>query len=109
MKELENEGFNKFMILECILQEDNKFSFENMTAEEKDKQLSEIKIYKNILLSELNQVMKFDGDFCVSPGMYTKLFNEITDIKNELYTLSKRIEDVQIETEEMYLRGESIL
>ena len=39
----------------------------------------------------------------VTNEMYYKLFNELTDILNELETLKQKIKAVQIETEEMYI------
>ncbi len=35
--------------------------------------------------------------------MYTKLFNELTDITNELERLKERIKNIQLETEEIYI------
>ncbi len=42
----------------------------------------------------------------VTTEMYTKLFNELTDITNELERLKERIKNVQLETEEIYIRQE---
>ena len=42
----------------------------------------------------------------VTTEMYTKLFNELTDITNELERLKKRIKSIQLETEEIYIRQE---
>ncbi len=39
----------------------------------------------------------------VTTEMYTKLFNELTDITNELEKLKERIKNIQLETEEMYI------
>ena len=39
----------------------------------------------------------------VKTEMYTKLFNELTDITNELEKLKERIKNIQIETEEIYI------
>ncbi len=39
----------------------------------------------------------------VTTEMYTKLFNEFTDIINELERLKEKIKTVQLETEEMYV------
>jgi len=38
--------------------------------------------------------------------MYSKLFNELTDICEELDKLKEKIKSVQIETEEMYISEE---
>ena len=35
--------------------------------------------------------------------MYTKLFNELTDISNELERLKERIKNIQLEAEEIYI------
>ena len=42
----------------------------------------------------------------VTSDMYTKLFNELTDIMNELEIIKERIKKVQIETEEIYINNE---
>jgi len=42
----------------------------------------------------------------VTTEMYTKLFNELTDITNELEKLKERIKNIQLETEEIYIRQE---
>ena len=42
----------------------------------------------------------------VKTEMYTKLFNELTDITNELEKLKERIKNIQIETEEIYIGQE---
>ncbi len=39
----------------------------------------------------------------VTTEMYTKLFNELTDIMNELEILKERIKNIQLETEEIYI------
>ena len=39
----------------------------------------------------------------VTTEMYTKLFNELTDITNELERLKERIKNIQSETEEIYI------
>ena len=39
----------------------------------------------------------------VTTEMYIKLFNELTDITNELERLKEKIKTVQLETEEMYV------
>ena len=41
----------------------------------------------------------------VTTEMYIKLFNELTDIINELERLKEKIKPVQPETEEMYVNG----
>ena len=38
--------------------------------------------------------------------MYTKLFNELTDILDQLEALKERIKKAQIEAEEMYINQE---
>ena len=40
----------------------------------------------------------------VTTEMYTKLFNELTDITNELEMLKEKIKNIQLETEEIYIR-----
>ena len=35
--------------------------------------------------------------------MYTKLFNELTDIQSELEKITERIKQIQIEAEEIYI------
>ena len=42
----------------------------------------------------------------VTDEMYIKLFNELTDIMNDLENIIERIKMVQIETEEMYINSE---
>ncbi len=42
----------------------------------------------------------------VTTEMYTKLFNELTDITNELEKVKERIKNIQLETEEIYIRQE---
>ena len=42
----------------------------------------------------------------VTSDMYTKLFNELTDILNEIEVIKERIKKVQIETEEIYTNNE---
>lgn len=42
----------------------------------------------------------------VKTEMYTKLFNELTDIMEELEKLKERIKNIQIETEEIYIGQE---
>ena len=39
----------------------------------------------------------------VTTEMYTKLFNELTDITEELEKLKERIKSVQLEAEEIYI------
>ena len=39
----------------------------------------------------------------VTTEMYTKLFNELTNITNELERLKEKIKAVQLETEEIYI------
>ena len=39
----------------------------------------------------------------VTTDMYTKLFNELTDIMNDLENIKERIKKVQLETEEIYI------
>ena len=39
----------------------------------------------------------------VTTEMYTKLFNELTNITNELERLKEKIKTVQLETEEIYI------
>ncbi len=39
----------------------------------------------------------------VTTEMYTKLFNELTDISNEVEILKERIKNIQLETEEIYI------
>ena len=43
----------------------------------------------------------------VTTEMYTKLFNELTDISNELERLKERIKNIQLETEEIYINNEA--
>ena len=42
----------------------------------------------------------------VTSEMYTKLFNELTDIINDLENIKERIKKVQSETEEIYINNE---
>ena len=42
----------------------------------------------------------------VTTEMYTKLFNEITDVQEELLKLAERLKNIQIETEEIYINNE---
>ncbi len=42
----------------------------------------------------------------VTTEMYTKLFNKLTDISNELEMLKEKIKAVQLETEEVYIGQE---
>ena len=42
----------------------------------------------------------------VTTEMYTKLFNELTDISNELERLKEKIKTVQFENEEIYIGQE---
>lgn len=37
--------------------------------------------------------------------MYTKLFNEITDIQEELQKIVERLKNIQLETEDMYINN----
>ena len=46
-----------------------------------------------------------NNEFKPTSQMYTKLFNELTDIYNELEKLKERIKNIQIETEELYLES----
>ena len=39
----------------------------------------------------------------IKTEMYTKLFNELTDLQNELIRLTERIKTIQIEVERMYI------
>lgn len=41
----------------------------------------------------------------VTDEMYYKLFNELTDVLNELEILKDKIKAVQIETEEIYINS----
>ena len=107
MNELEQEGLNRFRLLECIIQDDSKFSDENMTIEEKNNHMNDIQIYKNILIGELSEVLKYTNEVQITSKMYTRLFNEVTDIKNELYKLAERMNDVQVEVEEVYINQET--
>ena len=43
----------------------------------------------------------------VTTEMYTKLFNELTDILDELEALKERIKKVQLETEEIYINQDT--
>jgi len=42
----------------------------------------------------------------VTTEMYTKLFNELTDIMDELENIKERIKKVQTETEDIYINNE---
>ena len=42
----------------------------------------------------------------VTGEMYIKLFNELTDIMNDLENIKERIKKVQLETEEIYINKE---
>jgi len=42
----------------------------------------------------------------VTSEMYTKLFNEITDVQEELLKLVERLKNIQLETEDMYINNE---
>ena len=42
----------------------------------------------------------------VTTDMYTKLFNELTDIMNDLENIKERIVKIQKETEEIYINNE---
>ncbi len=42
----------------------------------------------------------------VTSEMYTKLFNEITDVQAELLKLVERLKNIQLETEDMYINNE---
>ncbi len=42
----------------------------------------------------------------VTSEMYTKLFNEITDVQEELLKLVERLKNIQLETEEIYINNE---
>ena len=42
----------------------------------------------------------------ITPEMYTKLFNELTDILNEIEIIKEKIIKVQRETEDMYINSE---
>lgn len=43
----------------------------------------------------------------VTTEMYTKLFNELTNVKEELEMLIERIKQIQIETEDIYINSEN--
>ena len=43
----------------------------------------------------------------VTTEMYTKLFNELTNVKVELEVLIERIKQIQIETEDIYINSEN--
>ena len=43
----------------------------------------------------------------VTSDMYTKLFNELTDIIEDLENIKERIKKVQSETEEIYINNEA--
>ena len=47
-----------------------------------------------------------NNEFKPTPEMYTKLFNEITDVQEELLKLAERLKNIQIETEEIYINNE---
>ena len=40
----------------------------------------------------------------VTTEMYARLFNELTDVQKELEKLIERIKNVQMETEELYIK-----
>ena len=42
----------------------------------------------------------------ITPEMYTKLFNELTDILNEIEIIKEKIIKVQRETEDMSINSE---
>ncbi len=42
----------------------------------------------------------------ITTEMYTKLFNELTDIMKDLENIKERIKKVQSETEEIYINNE---
>ena len=42
----------------------------------------------------------------VTTEMYTKHFNELTDIMDELENIKERIKKVQTETEDIYINNE---
>ena len=42
----------------------------------------------------------------VTSEMYTKLFNEISDVQEELQNIVERLKKVQKETEDMYIDSE---
>lgn len=44
----------------------------------------------------------------VTTEMYTKLFNELTDILEDLERIKERIKAVQLETEEFYISREEV-
>ena len=44
----------------------------------------------------------------VTNEMYFKLFNELTDILEDIKKLEERIKKAQIETEEMYINEEEL-
>ena len=44
----------------------------------------------------------------VTKEMYFKLFNELTDILEDIKKLEERIKKAQIETEEMYINEEEL-
>ena len=43
----------------------------------------------------------------VTTEMYTRLFNELTNVKEELEIIIERIKQVQIETEDIYINSEN--
>ncbi len=105
LRELEKEGYNKYDVIQCIFQEDNIFPDQHTPLKERAKLIKNIDIYKNILINELNNIMEFTGEMSITPNMYLKLFNEITDAKVQLYSLAERMEKAQLEVEEIYIRG----
>ena len=42
----------------------------------------------------------------VTSEMYTKLFNEISDVQEKLQNIVERLKKVQKETEDMYINSE---
>lgn len=44
----------------------------------------------------------------VTTEMYTKLFNELTDVKEDLENIIERIKNSQVETEEMCINIDHI-
>ena len=45
----------------------------------------------------------------VTTEMYARLFNELTDVQKELEKLIERIKNVQMETEELYIKEQNFL
>ncbi len=43
----------------------------------------------------------------VTTEMYTKLFNELTNIQEELQKIIERTKDIQLEVEEIYISGDN--